>query len=94
MDVSKVCPSSLTFIQQVFPEQLLCDKGENTKPNNIQPLPLRCSPASGDVLALIYVSHSEKETKSIAYKSFTEGHLTQQVEATREVRESFQGMFF
>lgn len=66
--------------------------GEDTKPNKIQSLPLWSSATSDDVLVMMYVSHSEKETKSIAYKSFTEGYLTQQVQAMREVRESFQGM--
>lgn len=40
----------LTFIPQILPEQLLCDKGENTKSNEIQSLPPSSSPTSDNVL--------------------------------------------
>lgn len=42
--------------------------GKNTKPNKIQSLPLRRSPTSDDVLVMMYVSHSEKETKEYCFQ--------------------------
>lgn len=62
----------------MFAEQLLCDKGENTKSHKLQSLPSRSSPASDAVLVMMCVSRTVRARPSIAHKSFTEQHLTQE----------------